>query len=156
MPATGASHITMVEPCCLHVDGGSLPAASALLFARTIAFISALVVGFGFGLADMDGMVILPPACEPEPLSPAQGWPGPDGDTATFPGASGPTGSPPRGWLATLLQENLSAGAPDWLLGGDPVCGPRVMVPKARDESVPDPEMPRAMRAASTNSRQLW
>ena len=30
-----------------------------------------------------------------------------------------------------------------------------VMVPKARDDSVPGPKMPRAIRAASTNSRQL-
>src|SRR2546430_2492662 len=72
MPVTGAAQVTLAEPSCLQLEGGSWPFASALLFASMSAFISALVVCVGFGLADMDGMVILPLACEPEPLSPAQ------------------------------------------------------------------------------------
>ena len=58
----------------MQVEGGSLPAAPLLLFASMSAFISGLVVGFGFGfgLADMDGMVIWRAECEPEAFSPAQ------------------------------------------------------------------------------------
>jgi hypothetical protein len=74
----------------------------------------------------------------------------------TVPGATGSTSSSPRDELATLLQENRSAGTPPWLPGGGPVRAGAVMVPKARDASVPGPKMPRAIRAASTNWRQLW
>src|SRR6266487_1029115 len=70
MPAAGAVQVTLARLSCLQLEGGSLPVASALLFARMSAFISALVVGLG--LADIDGIVVARLACEPEPLRPAQ------------------------------------------------------------------------------------
>src|SRR5271170_7451935 len=72
MPGAGATQVTMFDPCCLQVNGGSLPAASELWFVSVSAAISALGAAFfGFALADMDGMAALP-LCELEPLSPAQ------------------------------------------------------------------------------------
>src|SRR6266487_3875926 len=70
MPAAGAVQVTLAGLSCLQDEGGSLPVASALWFARMSAFISALVVGLG--LADIDGIVIALFACEPDPLRPAQ------------------------------------------------------------------------------------
>src|ERR1700759_4528602 len=69
MPGAGAVQVTWVAEACLQVEGGSRPWAWALLFVTMIAFISALVAGFGFG--GIDGIVEAP-ACEPEPLRPAQ------------------------------------------------------------------------------------
>src|SRR6266852_2865180 len=70
MPVTGAVQVTLAGLSCLQVEGGSLPVASALSFARMSAFISAPATGFG--LADIDGIVVAPFACEPEALRPAQ------------------------------------------------------------------------------------
>src|SRR6478672_12307820 len=71
-PAAGPVQVTFVGPSCLQVEAGSLPVASPLLFARTSAFISALAAGFCFALADIDGIVVAPLACEPDALRPAQ------------------------------------------------------------------------------------
>src|SRR2546421_3276816 len=70
MPAAGAVQVSLAGLSCLQLEGGSLPVASALLFARMSAFISALVVGLG--LADIDGIVVAPLACEPDPFRPTQ------------------------------------------------------------------------------------
>ena len=63
MPVAGAVQVTWVAVSCLQADGGSMPPASLLLFARMTAFISAL----GTGLCDAA------PECAPEPpLRPTQ------------------------------------------------------------------------------------
>src|SRR4029077_15322224 len=54
---------------CLQVEGGSLPVASPLLLARTIALISGLGVGLGLGVCDIS---LAPVSGEPEPLRPTQ------------------------------------------------------------------------------------
>src|SRR5258705_9525686 len=69
MPAAGAVQVTWVELSCLQEEGGSLPVASPLLFARTSAVISALVVGLGFGVEDI---FIAAFGGEPDPLRPTQ------------------------------------------------------------------------------------
>src|SRR3954447_9465477 len=63
MPPVGAVQVTWVGVVCLQAEGGSIPVASLLLFARMTAFISAL----GTGLCDAA------PECAPEPpLRPIQ------------------------------------------------------------------------------------
>src|ERR1700733_14728350 len=57
MPVAGAVQVTWVGVSCLQADGGSMPPASLLLFARMTAFISAP----GTGLCDAV------PECTPEP-----------------------------------------------------------------------------------------
>src|SRR5205823_7719576 len=68
IPAAGAEQVTTVETPCLQVEGGSSPFASALLFARMRAAISALVLGLALG--DAGGGAAL--WCDPDPFSPVQ------------------------------------------------------------------------------------
>src|SRR5258705_485475 len=70
MPAAGAVQVTWVELSCLQEEGGSLPVASPLLFARRSAVISAPGVGLGFGVEDI--FIAALGGCEPEPLRPIQ------------------------------------------------------------------------------------
>src|SRR5690348_9138628 len=67
IPPYGAVQVTTAGTPCLQVEGGSLPLASGLLFARMSAAISALVLGFG--LCDVAGAALW---CDPPPFSPAQ------------------------------------------------------------------------------------
>src|SRR5258708_3981643 len=71
MPTNGAVQVTIVEPSCLQVEGGSLPVASPLLLVTMTAFISALVVCFGFagGIAILAGREPLSPAQVPSPAA---------------------------------------------------------------------------------------
>ena len=65
----GAVQVTWFGLSCLQADGGSWPLASLLLFVTISAFISAPVVGLGFGLGDIAGAAL---GCEPAPLTPTQ------------------------------------------------------------------------------------
>src|SRR5436309_2909984 len=69
MPAAGAVQVTWAGLSCLQVEGGSLPVASPLLFARASALISGPAVGLGVGVDDIFAATL---ACEPEPLRPTQ------------------------------------------------------------------------------------
>src|SRR6476619_7374676 len=63
MPVAGAVQVTWVGVFCLQADGGSMPPASLLLFARMTAFISAPATGLCDAVPD----------CAPEPpLRPIQ------------------------------------------------------------------------------------
>ncbi len=109
MPVAGAVQVTLAGLSCLQVEGGSLPVASALLSARMSALISAPAAGFG--LADIDGIVVALLACELDPLRPAQ-MPNPAATRITAASAAsqsgrryqrGPRGRPegggaPPGW----------------------------------------------------------
>ena len=236
MPGAGAVQVTIVEPCCLQVEGGSLPVATELSFVSLSALISALGAAFfGFALADIVGMVFARPATSSRsarPRCPVPRPPGPGRQAAPASAACGTTADPAgglaaaaRGGLARLTRardaelaavggegatrlaraglaivrlvvaglavacgrprlagpgrrgrgrrpgnrvgETASARRAGHVAPGEPVrrcpgmaaghraCGPPVRVPKTRDDSVPGTRMPRAMRAASTNSRQL-
>src|SRR5580704_1565973 len=113
MPVNGASQVTIAVPCCLQLEGGSLPAASALLLVVTSALIKALVFGLAFALADIDAMALMPAACEPEPpLS-----------TAQVPTPAPMTTRAARAAIqGTSLRREREAGGPAG--GGEPACEP--------------------------------
>src|SRR5215475_3131679 len=143
MPAAGAVQVTLAGLSCLQVEGGSWPLASALLFARMSAFISALGAGVCFGAADIDGMFIALFACEPAAFRPAQvprpaatritaasaasqpgrryqrrsrGRPAGGGALAGGPGLSGPVGPDSR--RCEMMVPSPSGPYPGWLAPG--------------------------------------
>src|SRR5215469_4495635 len=128
MPFAGAAQVTWVGVFCVQVEGGSMPLAALLWFARVSAFVSAL----GGGVCDVVPEVLRPiqvpsPARSTTAAASAaiqrgcryqrgpRGSPWAGGTPAGWPGSPGPATPYSRRWEARV--------PPDWPASARPAAG---------------------------------